>query len=101
MDKLRALSIYIAAYRAHATQLAASRIARVWMESMDFRSATREQLEEHAVMAASWANHGYLPEEALPLIASGMTPQLASAADPTTEAERMERLADLMRMLRD
>lgn len=99
MDKLTALRIYVTTYLAQATRLATSRIARQWMESMDFRAATEEEMQEHARMAATWANIGMLPEEALPLIESGMTPETVVATDPQTDAERMEYLADRMRML--
>jgi hypothetical protein len=102
MDRLRALSIYAAMYLAAASQLATYRIAREWMESMpDFRRATSDDLEQHARQAAAWASIGMLPAEALPLIASGMTPEMVTATDPTTDAERMEYLADRMQMLRD
>lgn len=90
MNKLTALRNYTTAYYSATNQLHTSRIARTWMEA----GIPAEQ-------AAEWANAGFTPEEALPLIGDGMTPALASAADPTTEQERMERLADRMRMLRD
>ncbi|WP_431895893.1 hypothetical protein [Micromonospora haikouensis] len=99
MDKLAALRVYAAVYLASATQLATSREAREWMESMDFRAATRAELEAHAKVAAEWASIGMRAVEALPLIASGMTPGMVVATDPTTDAERMERLADRMEML--
>jgi hypothetical protein len=99
MDKLAALRIYGAVYMANATQFATYRIAREWMESADFQAATREELEHHAAMAATWASIGMLPAEALPLIDSGMTPEMVVATDPQTDAERMEYLADRMRML--
>lgn len=99
MDKLTALRHYTRAYLAHATQLATSRYAREWMEGMDFRAATQVELERHAEEAARWASAGFLAEEGLPLIASGMTVEMATATDPTTDAERMERLADRMRMM--
>jgi hypothetical protein len=99
MDKLAALRIYATVYLANAAHLATSRVAREWMESMDFRSATVEELEGHAAMAAAWASIGMLPDEALPLIASGMTPDMVTATDPQTDAERMEYLADRIGML--
>ncbi|MEU8185993.1 hypothetical protein [Micromonospora carbonacea] len=99
MDKLTALRIYATVYLASASQLATSRIAREWMEGMDFRTATRDELEQHAKQAAAWANIGMLPAEALPLVASSITPEMITAADPTTDAERMERLATRMEML--
>jgi hypothetical protein len=102
MDKLEALRYYFRAYDETATQLKTSRIAREWMESMaGYRTATREELEAHARKSAAWASIGMLPTEALPLIASGMTPEMVSDTDPTTDAERMEYLADRMRMLRN
>lgn len=94
MDKITALRIYTAAYRAHATQLATSRHAREWMESTDFRTATQVELEEHAEESARWASAGYLPEEGIPLRASGMTPERAASADPQTDAERIAYLAN-------
>jgi len=88
MDKLAALRHYTAVYYAHATQMATSRLAREWMEA----GVPAEQ-------AAEWASIGCLPAEALPLIESGMTPDMVVAADPTTDAERIERLADRMDLL--
>lgn len=90
MDKLTALRHYTNDYYAAATQLKTSRIARTWMEA-----------GIPAGQAAEWASAGYTPEEALPLIGSGMTPAMASAADPTTRAERMQYLADRIDLLRD
>jgi len=100
MDKLLALRHYYRAYRAHATQLASSRLAREWMEGMPgWQDATQEQLETHARMAARWASAGFLPDEALPLIASGMTVEMATAMDPEPgqELEYLARRIDLMR----
>lgn len=88
MDKLTALRHYTRAYLAHATQHATYRAAREWMEA----GIPAEE-------SARWATAGFLPGEGLPLIASGMTLEMATAADPTTDAERMERLADRMRMM--
>lgn len=76
MDKLRALTEYIAAYRARTTQLDGYRIARQWMEA-----------GVDAVTAASWARAGYLPDEALPRIAAGLTPGQASDQDAALIAE--------------
>jgi hypothetical protein len=99
MDKLTALRHYSAAYFANATQARTYRLAREWMETIDFRTMTRGQLEQHATQAGQWASIGMLPAEATPLIAWGMTPEMVVAADPATDQERMERLADRMRML--
>lgn len=88
MDKLEQLRHYTRTYYAAATQLATSRIARTWMEA----GIPAEQ-------AAAWANIGMLPEEALPQIAAGVTPEMVVATDPTTDAERMERLAGRIDML--
>mgnify|MGYP001615089916 FL=1 len=52
MDKLRALTIYIEAFQAKATQLNSSRLARQYME-----------LGIDANEAADWANAGYMPGE--------------------------------------
>jgi hypothetical protein len=101
MDMLTALRYYARAYLAAATQLATNRHARQWMESMDWRHAEIEELERHARMAASWASIGCLPEEALPLIASGITPQMVLDSDPRTPAEAMARLADRIDLLRN
>ncbi|MFF3857098.1 hypothetical protein [Micromonospora sp. NPDC002575] len=73
MDKLSALRIYSAVYLAQAAQLATLLVARQWMETMPFRTATQEDLEQHARMAAAWASRGYMPKEAAPLIADGIT----------------------------
>lgn len=88
MDKLAALRHYTADYYALATQMRTSRIARAWMEA-----------GVPAVQAAEWASAGFTPEDALPLIGSGMTPEMATAMDPATDEERMECLADRIRML--
>lgn len=82
MDKLTALRIYSTVYRAAATQLATGRDARGWMETMvDYRAATREQLEAHAAQSARWASAGYMPGEAQRLIADGVTPETANELD--------------------
>ncbi len=85
MDKLTALRYYLHTYRAEATQLGTGRIAREWMETMNFRTATREQLEQHAREAAEWANLGYLPGEAAPLIADGITPAMVAEMEQHAE----------------
>jgi hypothetical protein len=77
MDKLRALTEYIQTYRARTTQLDDYRIAREWMDA-----------GIAATIAASWARAGYLPAEALPRIAAGLTPGQASDQDATLIAER-------------
>lgn len=88
MGKLTDLRDYTRTYYAAAGQLRTSRIAREWMEA-----------GIPADQAAAWASIGCLPAEALPLIESGMTPDMVTATDPTTDAERIERLADRMQML--
>lgn len=88
MDKLTQLRRYTADYYRLATQHRTSRIAREWMEA----GVPAEE-------AAKWASIGCLPSEALPLINSGMTPGMVVATDPTTDAERMARLADRMDLL--
>lgn len=70
MDRLRALGIYSTEYMAGATQLATYRLAREWMEA-----------GVPAADAAAWASLGYQPVEAAPLIASGVTPQMAGELD--------------------
>ncbi|MFG2046113.1 hypothetical protein ACGFIW_01615 [Micromonospora sp. NPDC048935] len=70
MDKLARLRHYTAVYYAHATQHRTSRAAREWMEA-----------EVPAAEAARWANAGYLPAEAEPLIADGVTPETATEMD--------------------
>lgn len=86
MDKLTRLRHYWRAYKP--TQLRTYRYAREWMEA-----------GVPAETATVWASAGFLPEEGVPLIESGMTPDMATATDPTTDQERIERLADRMRML--
>lgn len=81
MDKLAKLTAYIAEFRAIATQLSDYKIARHYMEA-----------GIPAAEAAKWANLGFTPEEALPLIDSGLTPELAAAADPKTDEEFAERI---------
>lgn len=88
MDKLTALRHYWDAYQP--SKLRTYRYAREWMEAgVPADEATR------------WADAGFLPEEGVPLRAAGMTPEMATAADPSTDAERMEYLASRMDMLRD
>ena len=70
MDKLRKLSIYKAAYQALATQLNDGKSALQWME-----------MEIEAAEAAKWANAGFTPGEAAPLITSGVTLEMATAMD--------------------
>jgi hypothetical protein len=74
MGGLREFGAYAEEYMAAATHLATYRRAREWMEA-----------GVSAETAAAWANLGYLPAEAAPLIAAGVTPQMAG---------EMDRLAD-------
>lgn len=60
MNRLRALSLYASAYVTQATQLATYANARAWMEA-----------DVPVDQAVRWADAGYLPSEALPLIAAG------------------------------
>lgn len=76
MDKLVALREYIEAYRSRTTQLDGYRVAREWMEA-----------GVDAVAAASWARAGYLPAEAAPRIAAGLTARQASDQDAALIAE--------------
>ena len=77
--RLEQLRHYCRAYYARTTQLATSRIARQWMEA---------GIPAH--QAAAWARSGHLPEEALPLIAAGMSPEMVVATDPATDEERAQ-----------
>lgn len=70
MDKLRQLSAYAAEYMANARQMATYRLAREWMAA-----------GVDAEAAAVWASAGYLPAEAAPLIAAGVTAQMAAEMD--------------------
>ena len=74
MDKLTALRHYAAEYYQHATQHQTSRAAREWMES-----------GVPADVAGRWASAGYLPAEAAPLIAQGVTPETALEMDEITD----------------
>ncbi|MDG4795094.1 hypothetical protein [Micromonospora sp. WMMD1082] len=74
MDKLTALRRYWTAYSAAATAHCTSRVAREWMEQ-----------GVPADTAAAWASLNYLPAEAAPLIAAGITP---------ATVEEMERHAE-------
>jgi hypothetical protein len=76
MDKLRRLRAYIEIYYATATQHQTARAAREWMEA-----------DVPPEAAGAWASLGYLPGEAAPLIAAGVTPAMAAemedlAVDP-------------------
>lgn len=64
------LADYVTAYRATARQLAALPIIGRW------RAAGVDPQT-----AAGWANKGYLPDEAAPLIADGVTPDLVEAVE--------------------
>jgi hypothetical protein len=63
MGTLREFGIYADEYMALAEQLATYRLAREWMTA---GVSARD--------AAAWASLGYLPSEAAPLIAQGITP---------------------------
>lgn len=67
---LRQFSEYAAEYMRTATQLATYRIARQWWEA-----------SVPVADAAAWASLGYQPAEAAPLIADGITPEMAAATD--------------------
>lgn len=86
MDKLTALRHYWQAYQP--TQLRTYRAARQWMEA----GITAD-------VATRWASAGFLPDEALPMIGAGIAVEQATEMDPTTDAERVEYLADRMRMM--
>ena len=60
---------FTAAFRAKATKLNGTQFAYQWWKS----GINPEK-------AAEWANAGYQPDKALPLIAYGMTPELAGEA---------------------
>lgn len=92
MDKLTELRHYTAGYYRLATQHCTSRIAREWMEA----GVPVEQ-------AAAWANLGYLPAEATPLMASGMTPETVTEMEQHAErpaggaeALREQRIAQMV-----
>ncbi|MEU7591183.1 hypothetical protein AB0A95_33425 [Micromonospora sp. NPDC049230] len=77
---LAALGRYIGEFRALSRQLNTSVIGGRWWK-----------LRVDAAAAAAWANLGYLPEEAAPLIADGITPETVldaetSAGRPTAAA---------------
>ncbi len=76
MDKLRALSIYAETYMPKAGQFATYRLAREWMEA-----------GVPADEAAAWTSLGYLPGEAAPLIAQGITSQMAGAVESAAVEE--------------
>lgn len=70
MGGLREFGAYAGEYMATATQLGTYRLAREWMNAgIDVATA------------AAWASLGYLPAEAAPLIAAGVTPQMAAEMD--------------------
>ncbi len=100
MDLPATLRMYHNAYAAQATQHASYEIACEWVAGIlpDLPMMSRTVLLAHAQRSAQWANAGYLPAEAFPLIASGMTPELASAMDPEP-GQHTERLADQIRLL--
>jgi hypothetical protein len=64
------LTAFWRAYKTEARQLAFVAIAREWHAA---------GITPHA--AADWANRGFLPHEALPLIADGITPELVGAVE--------------------
>ena len=70
MNKLTRLREFVAVYFEESTQHATYRAAREWME-----------MGVTASDAARWANAGYLPGEAAPLIAQGVTPDTAEEMD--------------------
>lgn len=75
MDKLRALSLYIEAFRADSTQLNDLRTARLWME-----------MNVPAAEAAKWANLGYTPSEAEPHIRAGRAADQMAVTEAAEEA---------------
>lgn len=64
---LREFGAYSSEYVTTATQHATYRAAREWMST-----------GVDAATAAAWASLGYLPGEAAPLIAAGVTPEMAA-----------------------
>jgi hypothetical protein len=62
---------FIKAYRAAATQMTGHIIAGNWMRLAEALADAGVELT--AAEAAKWAGHGYLPEEAGPLLLFGIT----------------------------
>lgn len=93
MGALREFGAYARAYMAAATQFGTYRLAREWMDA-----------GVSAADAAGWANLGYLPEEAAPLIADGITPatvremerhaEQAAGGRDALAAQRIQRMID-------
>lgn len=76
-DKLRALRLYQDEFRAAAHQLHNYKIGRLWFEA-----------GVSATDAATWANAGFTPAEALPLIETGITVEMATAGDGEGTSEQ-------------
>lgn len=82
------LADYVHTYRARARQLTALPIIGQW-----------RALAVGAELAAAWANRGYLPDEAAPLIADGVTPDLVASVEAAIRDDPAELAAltlDLM-----
>jgi hypothetical protein len=93
---------FIKSFRASASQLNSYSIAGDWMRLAVQLDAAGSTLT--AADAALWADAGYLPGEAAPLIADGVTPQQAAELDELAtniaggpEAQAMQRIDELVR----
>lgn len=99
MDKLAARTHFATAFRRAATQLNTYKHAAGWLAVLDVNlaTATTGELEQHAEVAAQWANAGFEPHEAAPLIAAGTTVEEAVLLDgPELTPEAAASLAGLV-----
>lgn len=84
-EGLKRFGEYLGIYQAHATQLKGVEFAHEWY-----------LMEVPAEEAAKWATGGNTPQGAVPLIAAGVSPELAADADSASGSveERIARIAD-------
>ncbi len=96
-------SDFVRVFRAAAHQLNRLETARTWAGFAQWLGS-EHNIVLTAATAAAWANLGYMPREALPLIADGVSPETAGEMEDLAtqiaggvEQRRTDRIAELER----
>lgn len=88
---------WVRTYRQRATQLGTLLLAIEWHQLSQRLAA--ENITLTAEQAATWASRGYLPDEATPLIRSGVTPEMGGEMERHMEERAGGPEAHLRRQL--
>lgn len=90
---------WVRTYRQHATQLGTLLLAVEWHKLSN--TLASENITLTAEQAAAWASRGYQSDEAVPLIRSGVTPELDGDLERHAEDMAGGRVAHLRSRLID